>query len=161
QEKGVLDTVYQDMQLFAQVSEQSRPFALTMKSPIVKHWKKLEILRALFQSRVSPITFSIFEIITKKNRESILSAVATEFTRQYQKLKGIEVAHLTTAAPLTDTQRTEFKSTIAKQTGKQIELAEKVDPQLIGGYVLRVGDTQIDNTIKNRLNTLKLQFAQN
>ncbi len=160
QEKGVLDTVYNDMQLFASTCQENRSLALTLKSPIVKHWKKLEILKALFETRVNPITFSIFEIITQKNREALLPAVATEFNRQYQRLKGIEVAHITTASPLTETQRSQFKTVIAQQTGKTIELSETVDPQLIGGYLLRVGDNQIDNSIKSRLNDLKVQFAQ-
>lgn len=160
QEKGVLDTVYQDMQLFAQVCDQNRSFTLTLKSPIVKHWKKLEILKAIFQDKVSPVTFSIFEIITKKNREAILPAVADEFSRQYQVLKGILTAHITSASPLTDAQRAEVRTVVASQTGKTVQLAEKVDPTLIGGYLLRVGDNQIDNSIKSRLNDLKIQFAQ-
>ncbi|WP_420154800.1 ATP synthase F1 subunit delta [Siphonobacter sp.] len=160
QEKGVLDNVQEDMQLFTQICQTNRDFSLALNSPIVKHWKKLEILKALFQTRVSPVTFSIFEIITKKNRESILPAVAREFNRQYQELKGIQVAHITTASPLTDVQRTQFKAVVSQQTGKSIELSETVDPNLIGGYLLRVGDNQIDNSIKSRLNDLKIQFAQ-
>ncbi len=159
QEKGVLDTVHSDMTFFGQVCEQNRDFVLALQSPVVKHHKKLEILKAIFGSRVSSTSFTIFDIITKKNREAILPAVAEEFQRQYAEIKGIQKAFITTVIALTDAQRQSFIKVIADSTGKTVELVEKIDEKLIGGYVLRVGDRQIDSSIKSKLNNLKLKFA--
>lgn len=160
QEKGLLDRVNEDMKLFTQVCEDSRAFTLALKSPIVKHWKKLAILNDIFRDKVHPVSFSIFDIITKKNREAILPSVAEAFQAQYAELNNIVTAHLTTATPVTDSQRKQFVKIVADATGKKVELKEKLDERLIGGYMLRVGDTQVDASIKSRLNDLKLKFLQ-
>lgn len=158
-EKGVLEQVYADMRLFEEVSENNRQFMLTMRSPIVKHHKKMEILEAIFRSRVNPVTYSIFEIITRKNREALLYAIAEEFVRQYRLEKGIQQAHLTTATELTEAQRQYFSSLVAAQTGHTVQLVEKVNPDLIGGYILQVNDRQLDNSVRSKLNELRLQMA--
>jgi F-type H+-transporting ATPase subunit delta len=160
QERGLLDTVYEDMKFFTTVCEENRSFVLALKSPVVKHWKKLEILKAIFQQRVNPVSFTIFDIITKKNREAILPAVASEFLKQYGEIKNIQPAQVTTVSPLTEAQRKEFIKLVADATGKTVELTEKTDERLIGGYVLRVGDRQVDTSVKSRLNELKLKFLQ-
>lgn len=158
QEKNLLDTVYEDMKFFDKVCEENRAFVLALKSPVVKHWKKLDILESIFKSRVNPVSYTIFDIITKKNREAILPSVAEEFQKQYAEIKLIQKAYITTVSPITDEQRQQFIKIIADATGKTVELVEKTDAKLIGGYVLRVGDRQVDTSVKSRLNELKLQF---
>ncbi len=160
EEKGATDKIQADMQLFDQVCNENRAFELALKSPVVKHLKKLEILRSIFKGKVDPITMSIFEIITNKNRESILPDLATEFLRQYDEYKNNLVAELTTASELTDSQRKEFTKIVADATGKNVRLKEKVKEDLIGGYILKVGDRQIDTTVKKRLNDLKVTFMR-
>lgn len=158
-EKNVLDAVFQDMKLFKDTVDNNRSLMLALKSPVVRHEKKLGILKALFQDKVNPVTFAIFNIITKKNRESILDSIADEFIVAYNNFKGIQKAVVTTTTPLDETLKAEISKMVASSTGKTIELEEKIDPSLIGGYVLRVNDRQIDASIKNKLNQLKLEFA--
>lgn len=151
-EKGVLEQVHEDMQFFTRVCEENRAFLLALSSPVVNHQKKLAILNGIFKTRVSPITFSIFDIITKKNREAILFDIAREFHNQYNQYKNVQPAQVTTTFPLDEKLRSEFKQKVIESTGKQeVELEEKVDPKLIGGYVLKIGDRQIDESIKSRL----------
>ncbi|MDI9880359.1 ATP synthase F1 subunit delta [Flectobacillus longus] len=159
-EKGVVEKVHEDMKFFDQVCDENRQLVLALKSPIVKHLQKLSILTAIFKDKVDPVTFSIFEIITKKNREKILPAIAEEFQRQYALYKGIQKAEITTVSPLTDAQKAEFIRLVTEATGKTVELVEKVNPELIGGYVLRINDRQIDTSVKARLNDLKVSFLQ-
>ncbi|MET7254193.1 ATP synthase F1 subunit delta [Dyadobacter jiangsuensis] len=158
-EQNVLDTVYQDMLLFKETADQNRGLMLALKSPVVRHEKKSGILKGLFKERVSPVSFAIFDIITKKNREAILDEIAVEFIKAYNVYKGIEKATVVTPTPLTDELRKQFTDIVAKATGKTVQLAEKVDNALIGGYVLTVGDRQIDASLRSRLNELKLQLV--
>jgi F-type H+-transporting ATPase subunit delta len=160
QEKGVLDTVQADMKLFSEVCDENRAFVVALKSPVVKHVQKLGILKGIFQDKVSPVSYSIFEIITKKNREAILPAVADEFQRQYAEIKNVVKAYVTTVTTMTDAQRQQITKVVADATGKSVELVEKTDASLIGGYVLRVGDRQVDASIKSKLNDLKIKFLQ-
>lgn len=161
QERGITDTVAADMQLFGQAARENRGLVLALQSPVVKHYKKLEILKALFQKRVNPVTYSIFEILARKNREALLPAIAEEFQRQYDDLRGIQKAQITSVVPLTDAQRKAIVEEVAKATNRTVQLQEGLDPKLIGGYVLRVGDRQIDASIRSRLNDLRVSFLQN
>jgi F-type H+-transporting ATPase subunit delta len=157
-EKQVVDTVYQDMLLFKQVSDENRGLMLALGSPVVRHDKKLGILKGIFADKVSPVTFTIFNIITKKNREAILHHIADEFVKLYDDYRGIQKAQVTTSTPLTAELKAQFEKIVAEATGKTVDLEETVDAKLIGGYVLRVGDRQIDASLRSRLNQLKLNL---
>ncbi len=156
QEQNVVDTVYQDMLFFKKTAEENRGLMLALKSPVVRHDKKLAILEGVFKTRVSSTSYTIFTIITKKNREAIMFSIAEEFVKLYDEKKGIVKAIITSSMPLTAPLRNEFMTIVAEATGKTVELEERVDEKLIGGYVLRVGDRQIDSSIRTRLNDLKL-----
>lgn len=158
QEKQKVEEVYKDMAFFADVVGKNRDLMLALKSPILRHEKKLAVLRAVFENRVDPLSFSIFNVITKKNREGIMDVIAEEYIRQYNELKGIQKVQVITTVPLTDELRKSFTDVVAKATGKQIELEEKIDPKLIGGYVLRIGDRQVDASIRSQLAELRLSF---
>jgi F-type H+-transporting ATPase subunit delta len=161
-EKGVLDKVHDDMVMFAKVCEQNRAFVLMLRNPIIKHDKKRDILEKTFNGRVNALTMAIFDIITRKNREPLLPAIAREFHIAYNDYKGVGGASITTAVPLDEKLRGEIEQIVKKLSDKkQVEIAEKVDADMIGGFVLNIGDRQIDASIKNKLKALKVKFSEN
>jgi len=160
-DKKVLDLVAEDMRSFVRTCEASRDFLLMLRNPIIRHDKKLAIFHRAFTGKFQPLTLSFFEIITKKNRESALYHIAKQFEEQFNILRQIDVAEVVTAVALNATLKSEILNTVTKITGKNVVLVEKIDPDLIGGYLLRVHDIQIDNTISSKLNKLKLKFSQN
>lgn len=158
-EKNVVKDVYNDMKFFDSVVEENRQLLLVLKSPIVKHFTKLTVLKEIFKDKVSPATWSIMEIITKKNREEILPAIAESYQIQYAEMMQVQKATVLSAVTLTDTQRTQLKAQITQLTGRsEVELDEKTDTSLIGGYVLRIGDRQIDTSVRKKLNDLKVSM---
>jgi F-type H+-transporting ATPase subunit delta len=158
-EKNVVDEVYQDMRLFSKTADDNRILMKVLGSPVVRHEKKLAILKGLFEEKVNPVSFSIFNIITRKNREAILDAIADEFVKLYDEHKGIQKATVVSSTALTPETRQQFIDSLASSTGKTIELEEKVDESLVGGYVLRVGDRQVDASLKSQLNALKVKLV--
>ena len=161
-EQDVLDAVHTDMQFFDKVCHSNRDFVLMLKSPIIRHEKKKEILNKLFLGRVHPLTMSIIDILTKKNREPLLPAIATEFHNAYNVYKGIGKASIISTVPVDDELRAELVAIVKKLSNmKEVELEEKVDKDLIGGFILNVGDRQIDASIKNKLKNLKNKFSEN
>jgi len=161
-EKGVLEDVNRDMQLFAKTCKENRAFEVVLKSPVIKHDKKKEILTRLFNGKVNPLTMSILDILTRKNREALLPAIAGDFHAAYNAYKGIGKATVRTAVPLDAKLRAEIEQMVKNLSDKkQVELVEVVDPELIGGFVLNVGDKQIDASVKSKLKTLQLNFNQN
>lgn len=161
-DKNVLEQVHNDMLLFAKVVSENKNFALMLRNPVIPHDKKNEILSKLFKAKVNGMTMAFFDIITRKNREPLLPAIAKEFHNAYNENKGISKATVTSAVPLDATLRSEFETLVKKYSDKKgVELIEKVDPEMIGGFILNVGDRQIDASIKNKIKALKVKFSQN
>jgi len=160
-EQGKLEEVNNDMLLFSQMIEENRGFLLLLKSPVVPHDKKLTILHQVFDGKVNGLTLSIFKILAKKHREQYLPAIATEFHHQYNVKKGIAEATVTTTFPIDAKLRAEFEAVVTSISGKKVELTEKVEEDLIGGFILKIGDSQIDDSINSRLKALKLEFSKN
>ena len=161
-EKNALEAVHNDMQLLSKICSENRAFELMLTNPIIKHDKKRDILGKLFQGKMNALTLSILDILTRKNREPLLPAIAREFHTAYNVYKGIGKASITTAIPLDAKLRGEFETIVKQLTEKkQVELTEKVDKDMIGGFVLNVGDRQIDASIKNKLKALKVNFSYN
>lgn len=158
-EKKVVDEVSNDMVLFKTVCDENRQFLVVMGNPIVRHHVKLKILEKTFKNNVNPVTFSIFDVLTKKNRENLIYSIAEEFEKLYNLQKGIQKITVTTVTPLTAAQKVEFTKIVGDATGKEVVLEEKVNENLIGGYILSVGDTQIDTSVRKRLNELKLSLV--
>jgi F-type H+-transporting ATPase subunit delta len=105
---------------------------------------------------------AFFDIITRKNREPLLPSIAREFHNAYNVYKGIGTAQLVTPFPVDASLRKEIEGIVQQiSKKKQIELVEKVDADMIGGFVLTVGDRQVDASIKNKLKALKIKFSQN
>ena len=161
-EKNALDLVHQDMLLFSKVCEENRSFELMLRNPIIKHSKKKEILHKIFEGKVHALTIAIFDILTQKNREPLLPGIAREFHTAYNSYKGIGKAFITTAVPLDEQLRLEFENMVKQLSDKsEVELTEKVDKEIIGGFLLNIGDRQLDASIKNKLKALKVNFSHN
>ena len=161
-EQNALEEVHKDMQLIDSICGSNHDFKAMLKSPIIRHEKKLDILAKIFKGKVNALTFAIIDILTRKNREPLLPAIAKEFHVAYNEFKGIGKASVVTAFTLDKDLRGEIENIVKKLSdSKQIELEEKVDKDLIGGFILNVGDRQIDASIKSKLKALKVKFAQN
>ncbi len=162
EERGTLEQVKDDMDLFNKTLAENRDLRLLLRNPIVKHDKKLAILRAVFGGKVSDLTEKFFTIVTQKNREKALEFIGSEFLIQYNSLRGVQTAEVTTAVPLTPALRADVETLVRRQTGlQQVILTEKVDVALIGGFVLRVGDQLIDDSVSFRLRKLRTEFSKN
>ncbi|MDV3309996.1 MAG: ATP synthase F1 subunit delta [Cyclobacteriaceae bacterium] len=161
-EQGRLEEVHRDMMLFDSVCRENRNFVLMLTNPIIRHDKKREILNRLFSDKVSELTMAIFDIITRKNREPLLPEIARGFHRAYNRYKGIGNASVVTAVPIDEELRETFNKIARDISGeKEVELAERVDSDLIGGFVLTVGDQQVDASLRRKLGILKTQLSQN
>mgnify|MGYP000321370440 CR=1 FL=1 len=161
-EQKALEEVHADMQLFSRICQQNRSFTLMLRNPVIRHDKKKDVLMALFRGRVHSLTLAIFDIITRKNREPLLPEIARQFHQAYNEYKGIVSATLETAIEPDNKLMSEFEKLIKEISKKnQVELHTKVEPEMIGGFVLTVNDRQIDASIRNRLKALERELTRN
>lgn len=158
EERKVLEEVKADMEAFAAICRESKDFNLMLKSPIIPHLRKAEILKKVFKGKVNDLTLEAFDLITRKSRESLLNDVAIEFLHLYNIEKGFQEVSITSSITLDADQRKEFQKLAKEITGKDPILEEKVDPEIIGGYLLKVGDKQIDQSVSGQLKNIKLKL---
>lgn len=160
-EQHALEEIKNDMVLLDQVIDQNSELEAILKNPIVPLDKKAGILENVFGGSVHAVTKAFLKLVVSKGRSEILFGTAKAFIQQYNVIKGIVTAEVTSAVALTDANQQEIESLVKKETGaNQVIIKAKVNDKLIGGFILKVGDRQFDASIASGLNKLKKEFAQ-
>jgi len=160
-ERNALQELMNDMVLFEEVVDQNSELEAILSNPIVPLDKKAGILSDIFGNKVHEITKSFLKLVVNKGRAGILFETSKQFISQYQFIKGIVTADVTSAIALTAASKAEVVSLVKKELGaKEVIVREKVDEKLIGGFILKVGDKQFDASIAGGLRKLKKEFAQ-
>lgn len=158
QEQGNLETVKQDMEQFVAVLRASKELQAVLRNPIMKQDNKSNILDALFEKKIHPSITAFFHIMVRKGRAGILYATAQEFIREYNEVKGIVHATVTSAVPLSAENLDTLRKAIASEISADVVLHNQVNASLIGGFVVKVGDRQIDSSIAGKLKRLERHF---
>ena len=157
-EKGNLDQVAADMKYFSDTVAENRDLALMLTSPIIDGAKKSEIFKMIF-GQFEPLTVSFFDLITKNGREAVLPEIADAFDAKVKEYKGIFPVELVSAVALDEATKKTILSKLDASVNGTLEVKETIDASLIGGYIIKMGDTQIDASISNQLNNLKQRLT--
>jgi F-type H+-transporting ATPase subunit delta len=160
-EKNLLEQAYTDMKLIDDTCDQTKELQLLLKSPVVKADKKQTIMSMVFKGKLNPITEQFVQLIIRHRRENILHEISDSFVKQYQAYKKIDVAEIISAIPLKAEIKANIVAQLKKQSGREIVVKEVVDPSIIGGLIVRIGDRQYDGSISRKLNDLKKDFSKN
>ena len=140
-EQKNLPRINNDMAIIKQALN-NKDLRLLVKSPIIKPTKKIAIFKEIFGGTLDKVTMAFLEIVTKKGRENILLDLTSAFEEQYKKLQHVTGVKLTTAAPIAPKDLADIKIRLLKSaaTEDDVEVETAVDPKLIGGFVLQMGD---------------------
>jgi F-type H+-transporting ATPase subunit delta len=157
-EKGNLDQVAADMKYFSETVAENRDLALMLTSPIIDGAKKTEIFKMIF-GQFEPVTMSFFDLITKNGREAVLPEIASAFEAKVKEHKGIVPVELVSAIALDEATRTNILAKVDASVNGTLEITETIDPSIIGGFIIKMGDKQIDASISNQLNNLKQRLT--
>ena len=160
-EKGKLDVAIKDMEMVHKTISENRDLQVLLKSPVINTDKKVGILKKIYEKQVSDVTMLYLELITKNRREGVLGEIAEAFIAQYKAMKDITTATVTSAAVLSDAAKKRIEEIVQKEVGGTVELSMEVNPELIGGFILRIGDKQLDTSILSKISELKQEFGKN
>jgi F-type H+-transporting ATPase subunit delta len=160
-EKAQLEKVFTDMKLVESVCEENKEFTNFLNSPIIKTDKKTAVIKEIFTGKVSDITLGFLTLLTQKRRESHMKQIAAEFVMQYKQYKNILTAVITSAVGIDSTVKAKVLELVKQTTKGEVELIEKTDKSLIGGFVLTIGDKQVDASVSRKLNDLRKTFTGN
>jgi len=158
-EQGVTDALYNDIQLLLSTIKASKPLAAMLKNPIIHSFKKDAVLKSLFGDHMNKLTLAFMDIITRKGREFYLEDIAISFQSLYNESKGIRSAKVISAVHLNDELRKRLKEIVIKETGGTVQMNEVIDPNIIGGFILRWDDKQIDSSVIKMLSDIRKEFA--
>ncbi|AEG61891.1 F0F1 ATP synthase subunit delta [Desulforamulus ruminis] len=153
--KNTLEVLEKEMKGVAEAIEGSRELQKALYHPQVLPGQKKELLKAIFGDKVSQETINFLGLVVDKRRENYFSGIAAEFVALANAARNTAAASITSAVELGEEQKQEILKVLTKLSGKEVDPVFMVDPSLIGGVVVRIGDKIIDGSIKTRLATLK------
>ena len=159
-DKKSADAVNGDMQSIANTISESKELGDTLKSEIVKAEIKKTILLKAFPNS-NALTKELFNVLLENKRMELVEQVATKYTELFDIQNGQENAVVTTAVPMTNDIEIKVLAKIKELTNKAVTVENVIDEDILGGFILRVGDVEYNASIQNRLNKLKREFTLN
>jgi F-type H+-transporting ATPase subunit delta len=160
-ERDLAEEINDDMLLIDKTIKENHDLLNMLKSPIIKSAVKKSILTELFEKKINEISLGLINLLIENKRLPLLPLVASEYTIIYDFLKGVEVAQVTSAVPLSKALENRILKKVGEMSGKDITLKNIIDPSILGGFILRIGDTQYDSSISGQLNQLRSMFEGN
>lgn len=133
-------------------------------SPVIGHEKKVKIFSAIFSGKITNLTESFFNLVFAKGREVVLTDILKEFNDEYRRMQGIKVLELTTATPVSEGLKADIKAkfeALPQYKGVKMEITEKLDENILGGFLAQVDDQLFDASIRRDLAVIKKQFVEN
>ena len=161
QESGHTDSVFAEMGDIVKTIEKSKELQNFFASPIIDVKKKVSIALEIFKD-FSPVTKSMLQLIIKQGRESQMQNIAQEFINKVEDMKGVQRITLTSAVELSSENISNIlKSSDLVNHDNKFDVKSIINPEILGGYILRVGDQQVDASVKSKLSKLKKEFQLN
>lgn len=156
--KGVAEAVNNDMKSIASTIEGNLELSTFIQNPTTKVEVKESALLEVF-ANVNGVTKGLFHLLFENKRFEILNAIAVEYSRVFDESNGIEVAKVTTAIPMDAALEAKVLAKVSTLSDKKITIENIVDPSIIGGFILRIGDQQYNASVANRLQVLKRELS--
>ena len=156
--KSAANEVSQDMTLIATTIKGNAELNTFIQNPTIKVEVKESALLEVFAS-VNNVTKGLFHLLLENKRFEILESIAIEYNKLFDEANGVEVAKVTTAIAITPELEAKILAKIKEFSNKKVTIENTVDPSIIGGFILRIGDKQYNASVANRLQVLKRELS--
>jgi F-type H+-transporting ATPase subunit delta len=153
--QGQVDTLAEEAQALRAVLRGTPELGRFLDSPRVERESKKAVLRDALSGRVSDMMVRFLEVVVDREREDLLETILAELETLIGELRNEQPIEVTSAVPLDEALRDRLRETFARATGRRIVLRERVDPGLMGGVVVQIGDTLVDGSLRTRLQNLR------
>jgi len=137
---------------------QADPAALGLTDPTLTLQEKISRLNALVPNAPAPVR-NLLDRLVRENQVQLIGGIAALLEQRVARRTDIMVAQVTSAVPLTDQEKQALAGQLATRVGKELAFDYRVDPEIVGGVVVRVGDQVIDGSVRRRLQILQEQLA--
>ena len=158
-ERGELDAWLEDLRLLAQARENEALFAI-LDAPHVSVSRKVGVANDAFGGSISPLALNLISLLASRNAAYLAADIAEHYQRLLDAHRGIERAEAVSAVPLSDEQRRKVEEVLRGIAGKEVRLTWRVDPHVLGGLVVRIGDRLLDGSTRARLQAMRRDVAE-
>jgi F-type H+-transporting ATPase subunit delta len=159
QRDGAVDEWQRDLVLAAGLAR-DESVARAVDSPAVPFGERRKIVEQMLDGRVSPQARNLALLLAERGRFAVLPDVSVEYDALVRKSRGIVAATVTTPAPLTQNELAQVRVRVEQLAGASVELTTAIDPALLGGLTIRIGDRLIDASVRGRLERLRDRLVQ-
>ncbi|MFV0465855.1 MAG: F0F1 ATP synthase subunit delta [Lachnospiraceae bacterium] len=160
-EEDKVDAFFVESKEVLNILNTNQDFAKLMNHPKIVSEEKVQIMESIFKGRISDEIVGLMRVLILKSRFKQMPSVFEYFIQIVKEYKSIGIAHIYSARELSDDQKTEIVNKLIHTTGyAEVEMNYIVDPSLLGGIKIQVGDRVIDGTIKTRINDLKRELLK-
>jgi len=149
------DALKADMELISATIAENEIFRQIIDNPVIKPPQKRKVMTELLEKRVHPLTLSFVSLIIHNRREFLLADVVRDFIDLYEKLKGIKRAHIVSASGIDDLSKQQLQQQLNVLFKADVQLTAETNPDLVGGFILRVGDQQYDASLSSALQRMR------
>ncbi|MDX9908833.1 MAG: ATP synthase F1 subunit delta [Mariniphaga sp.] len=159
-EKNLLSSIKEDMDYIAAVCNQSVDFKEFLKNPVVQSSKKTQIIKRIFETKISELSLRFLELIVKNKREVFIPMISLNVLDLIRKEKNIKTALLITASELDEKLLVKTKKILEKELGTKVDLTARTSPHIIGGIILQIDGKQYDASIATQIKKLKKEMLK-
>ena len=157
---GRVERIDEDMAMIRETLDGSEELTTFFESPIISRERKEAVVAALFGERVAPLMRSFIELLIEKQREALFPDVVRAYGALRDAQQGIVEATARSAFPISEEEQHRLARALEQKTGQTVRLRLVHDPALVGGLVVRIGDTVYDGSVRNQLATLRERMEQ-
>ncbi|MCQ2559212.1 MAG: F0F1 ATP synthase subunit delta [Clostridia bacterium] len=155
------EDVEQELLAVKDIVEKDRDLQKILYHPRITAEEKKELLQTLFQGKIAEVTFSFLPLLVDKQREQYLCDIVDAFVLKANEDRNILAAEISSAVALSDSEKAGLKKVLTKVTGRDMVTEFAVDPELMGGVVVKIGDRVIDGSLKTRFAAMREYLRQN
>jgi F-type H+-transporting ATPase subunit delta len=157
-EHNKVELIEADILQLLKVANEAHDFQVFLNSPLINIDKKIAVIKQIF-SDFNQTTIDFLNLVTNNGRETVMIDIAKQFISQLKTLRGIVPVTIISAQPLEESTKQSILVNIAPAIHGTPEITEEIDSDLIGGFIVRMGDHQIDASVASQLQRLKQQFV--
>ena len=159
-QQNIAEAVQQDMLSVFQTINESKDLQVALASPIIKTSDKRDVLLKVFESN-SELTKGLIQVLAGNQRTDLLQNIAGSYINLYNDRAGIKEVEVTTAVALTPEMEKKVLDKAKELTqAKEVKLTATIDEKILGGFIIRFGDSQYDASVSNQLKTIKREFSK-
>ena len=156
QEKNTISVMLEEVSGLQTVLKANQELSVLMNNPKVSKEERSDILKEVFRGRISDDLYNFLLLLVQKGRYAYVEEILAYFTDRVKEAEGIGTAYITTAVELTPAKKDEIhKKLLATTSYREIEVIYQVDPEIIGGMIVRINDRVVDSSIKTKLEKME------